>query len=72
MTPGEMKACRLYLGLTQRQMAEALGVTYAGICAWEEGSMAIRRIDELACMALMLRPHLILVNNIAGGFCDDG
>lgn len=54
MTPAKLRAARKRLGMTQRRLAEALGVPPNTVYRWETGRMAILhpRILELALRAL--------------------
>lgn len=46
---------RLELGLTQKDIAEAVGVTEATVSRWESGSIANMRRDKIASYAKILR-----------------
>ena len=46
---------RLELGLTQKDIAEAVGVTEATVSRWESGSIANMRRDKIAAYAKILR-----------------
>ena len=53
MTPGRIRAIRLRLGWTQREMAEALGVHVMTVWKWEHGRIkpwgpAVKMLDQLA------------------------
>jgi transcriptional regulator with XRE-family HTH domain len=52
MTPTEFREARHKLGLTQAQMAEALGYKRLHISQMETGKSPIQRTTELAMMAL--------------------
>ena len=56
MTPADLRAARQTLGLTQRALAEALGVPQATISRWETGTHPIQhpRILRLALERLAL------------------
>lgn len=57
-----LKARRIELGLTQREVGERIGVNYNMILMWEKGKkgMSVRTLTTL-CEALELRPELIKV-----------
>ena len=59
MTGAELQSRREALGLTQNQLADALGVTQVTIMRWETGKMEISlpRMVSLALEALERRPH---------------
>ena len=42
MTPAELRELRAALGLSQRALAERLGVQYATVARWETGHHAIQ------------------------------
>lgn len=42
MTPTELKAIRKQLGLTQKQLAEKVGVTVHAVRKWEQGQRAVK------------------------------
>jgi transcriptional regulator with XRE-family HTH domain len=53
MTADEIRALRVRLGLTQEQMAQRMGVSFATINRWENGKMTprglyARALDDLA------------------------
>lgn len=50
MTPIELKQRRTALGLSQRKLAEALGVPYRTLARWERAQLAVRhpRVLRLA------------------------
>lgn len=54
MTPADLRARRLALGLSQKRLAERLGVPEVTVWRWERGDFAIAhpRILELALDAL--------------------
>lgn len=56
VTPAELKSAREALGLTQRGLAERLGVPQATIWRWEAGKTAIQhpKILRLALLYLSL------------------
>jgi len=58
MTPADLRTFRLNLNLTQRALAEALGVPQATIWRWESGQHPIQhpRILYLALERLALTP----------------
>lgn len=59
MTPERIKALRGVLGLSQRGLAEALGMSLGAVRHWEQG---IRLPDGAACKLLRileLHPELI-------------
>ena len=59
VTPTALRATRRRLGLSQRALAEALGVHWNTIARWERGQMPIQhpRILQLALERLaQLRP----------------
>lgn len=51
MTPIQIKALRIDLGLSQAQLAEAVGVTRTSISAWEQGHFPAPRWFGLAAAA---------------------
>ena len=53
MTPKQFKAARSTLGLTQKQMAEALGLTIRQITRLEAGETPVHKQTELAVKYLM-------------------
>jgi transcriptional regulator with XRE-family HTH domain len=48
MTPDTLTARRLAMGMTQRQFAQALGVSEAAVSLWESGKRAIRSTTQSA------------------------
>lgn len=60
MTPEDLKAWRLSLGLTQQQAADTLGMTRQGYQLLEYGRYPIDRRTALACAALEhgLEPYI--------------
>ena len=59
MTPEELRARRMALGLTQEQLGEIIGKPRNTITRWESGSLAIRdqALLSLALEALERRPR---------------
>lgn len=53
MTAAEFRALRQRLGMTQAQLAEALGLVPRTISSYETGAYEIPRVVELACEALL-------------------
>ncbi len=52
MTPEEIKALRVGLGLTQERFAALLGISFSTVNRWEKGvskpsSLAIHRMKEI-------------------------
>jgi DNA-binding XRE family transcriptional regulator len=60
MTAHQMTEARKRLGLTQAQLAEALGVTRRAVVYWEAGRRSIARPVEMAVESLLQqhRQHL--------------
>lgn len=56
MTPEELKAKRLELGLTQTQLGERLGVTLRAVQYYEAGQRPISRTIELL-LGVISNPH---------------
>jgi transcriptional regulator with XRE-family HTH domain len=56
MTPDDLRAYRKRLGITQTQLAEALGLSRRAIIRYEDGTRPIPRPVELACETIA-RPH---------------
>ena len=54
MTPADLRAARIRLGLSQRALAQAFGVPQQTLSRWETGFMAIQHplILRLALKAL--------------------
>jgi len=48
MTPAELRAARLALGLTQPELGERLGVHWTTVSRWENGRQRIPQIVALA------------------------
>jgi len=48
MTPDDLHARRLSLGMTQAQLASALGATPNTVARWERGELKIERPETLA------------------------
>lgn len=51
MTPEQIKAFRLRMGMTQEKLAELLGVRHATLNRWEKGHakpspLALKRLEE--------------------------
>jgi DNA-binding transcriptional regulator YiaG len=55
MTPQDVKALRLRLGWTQREVAAALNVTVTTVARWEQGA---RAVTPLAATSLGLLAKL--------------
>lgn len=53
MTPEEIKAIRLNLGLTQEQFAHKIGATVASVNRWENGKATPFRLYVQAMKKLM-------------------
>ena len=53
MTKHDIWALRVRLGMTQRQLAAALGVTETTICRWERGRRAVGPLATLALTHLV-------------------
>lgn len=57
-TPAKLRAARRRLGLSQREMAEALGLSREAIQTMEYGTRPIERRTDLALRYLLERaPH---------------
>ena len=58
MTGTDLRAARLSRGLTQQQLADALGVTRNSVARWERGELTIRAPKMLAAalQAIPLAP----------------
>lgn len=52
MTPSELRAARASLGLSQRALAERIGVARLTVIRWEAGTWPITRRTELAIRSL--------------------
>lgn len=52
MTPAELRAKRLKLGLTQTALAKRLDVNIKTIIRWESGAVAIPKVVEIALKSL--------------------
>lgn len=52
MTPADLRAWQAHMGLSQRDAAQALGVTHAAYSAWVLGKTPIDLRTALACAAL--------------------
>lgn len=52
MTPADLQAWQLHMGLAQRAAADALGITHATYSAMVLGKSRIDRRTALACAAL--------------------
>lgn len=46
MTPADLKAKREAMGLTQTELAAAIGVTWTTVWRWEKGRVPISRTVE--------------------------
>lgn len=57
MTPAEFKAIREKLGLTQRELAEGLGLKTNSVARMERGERPIRQVTRLAIEHLSCRPR---------------
>jgi DNA-binding XRE family transcriptional regulator len=53
MTPEDMTRARKLLGMTQMQLADALGVSRRAVVSWEHDERPILRTVELARKALL-------------------
>lgn len=56
MTPSDLRVARLALGLTQKGLAERLGVTPTQVARWERGESGWAPYLELAMERLVERP----------------
>ena len=72
MTPADLKAARKALGLSQRGLAEAIGVSKPSIARWEGGRRAIPLTIALAIEAISSRDALCCETCGAGYimYCD--
>lgn len=59
MQGDELKALRKQIGLTQSEMAQALGLTQTFIGMMERGEKAIERRTELAARYLLEHPEAV-------------
>lgn len=57
LSPSDLRGCRHGLGLTQAQLAHALGVSRSAVARWEQGTRAAPRHLRLAMEALAARAH---------------
>lgn len=57
-----IKSCRISLGLTQAQLAEAVGVSEATISRWESGDISNMKRTRIAALAkaLQIPPSVIM------------
>jgi transcriptional regulator with XRE-family HTH domain len=55
MTPKQLRNKRKKAGMTQREIAEKLGVTVTSVARWEQGIHAIRLEHERAINELIIR-----------------
>jgi DNA-binding transcriptional regulator YiaG len=55
MTPRDLRNLRRALGMTQQELAAALGVSEQSIYYWESGRRRIRPVVEKALMPLIRR-----------------
>ena len=60
MTPDELKSLRAAAGLTQRDVAERLGVNRLTVARWEQGGRAISvpmaKLIRLTCRPARTKP----------------
>ncbi|MCI0622304.1 MAG: helix-turn-helix domain-containing protein [Acidobacteria bacterium] len=54
MQPAELKAARKKLGMTQPQLADALGVDRVSVARWETGTRRIPPMLRLALKAIQM------------------
>lgn len=52
MTPDDLRARRLALSLSQKQLAEAIGVSKSTVAHWEQGVQAVPPYLDLALQTL--------------------
>ena len=57
MAPEDIKRNRLLLQLTQKQMAEILGIAEATLCRWETGAQLLKRHSDLILRAFFELPE---------------
>jgi DNA-binding XRE family transcriptional regulator len=67
MTAHQMTEARKRLGLTQAQLAEALGVTRRAVVYWEAGTRSIARPVEMAVESLLQQHQQQLPPRRRGG-----
>lgn len=56
MTPAQFKSSRKKLGLTQVELAKALGVIQITVSRWETGALPIDRRTQMAIEHLLCKP----------------
>ena len=57
MTPAELIAAKEALGMTQKQLADALGITTRHLRNYEQGGAAIPKQTSLAVRYLLVLRH---------------
>lgn len=55
MTPEELREARQALGMSQRQLAKALGLPWNTLARWERGEVGIRHPEMLRLALKALR-----------------
>ena len=58
-----MRVRRLELGLTQREIADRVGVTEATVSRWESGDIRNMRRDKIAALARATKKHQFPIDN---------
>lgn len=67
MTPADLRNTRSLLGLSQRALAERLGIPQATVSRWETGKHRIERPKTLALALWALRWQSLVPSNTEPG-----